>query len=491
MQKKFKKKFSEKTYSLIGKISLESFPIILQKDRIIKGETKKLKIRDLFHPDQPKEEKKTIDDYNTFSNYKVSISKNNDTGKYSSKPEVDLYFDEMKTNPKFFYHNKHLSLLDKLKKIYFEVDSFTYAPKYDFVKPRALTGPNWEYVMERKYPKIVYDERDFYLKHDDVLKNTDYKCLVNMNKTTQRIEFVQHKNIKFKNDKKYVSKFNKKKKSKNKYKNKIPFTSRNKELSDKKYKLFNFKTLSNEKNHKKLTKKNHSVDFKKIISREEVDRVKDPRFYKIPFITPNYTLVEERLISTIPFSKEKDKSSNNKNKKNIEGYDFKINYSPDKYISKINNHLEPQTPNFSHMFHRAGNWKTNTKKNPLPFYMRDIYDRNSVGIMTQKSLEQNNFKDGKIYPLSSSFLPKQSFNRVININLINSKTFKEKTNDDYIEEKKEFLKENISLKNKKSEIKELKNSGALDKFENFTYKAKDKRVIIKNDSMKNIFNSVY
>ncbi len=72
----------------------------------------------------------------------------------------------MKTNPKFFYHNKHLSLLDKLKKIYFEVDSFTYAPKYDFVKPRALTGPNWEYVMERKYPKIVYDERDFYLKHD-------------------------------------------------------------------------------------------------------------------------------------------------------------------------------------------------------------------------------------------------------------------------------------------------------------------------------------
>ena len=146
-----------------------------------------------------------------------------------------------------------------------------------------------------------------------------------MNKTTQRIEFVQYKNIKFKNDKKYVSKFNKKKKSKNKYKNKISLTSRNKELSDKKYKLFNFKTLSNEKNHKKLTKKNHSVDFKKIISREEVDRVKDPRFYKIPFITPNYTLVEERLISTIPFSKEKDKSSNNKNKKNIEGYDFKIN----------------------------------------------------------------------------------------------------------------------------------------------------------------------
>ena len=168
-----------------------------------------------------------------------------------------------------------------------------------------------------------------------------------------------------------------------------------------------------------------------------------------------------------------------------------MKYSPDKYITKFNNHINPKSPNFSLMLHRKGIWSRNTNKNPLPFYMRDIYDRNSIGIMTAKSLEQNSFTEGKIYSLSSSFLPKKSFNRVININLINSKTFKEKTNDDYIEEKKEFLKENISLKNKKSEIKELKDSGALDKFENFTYKAKDKRVLLKIDSMKDIFNSVY
>ena len=491
MQNKNKPRFSEKNYSLIGKISMEKYPIILQKDRILKGETKKFIIKDLFHPDQPKEEIKSIDDYNKFANFKISIPKKNEIDNYSSKSKVDLYFDEMKANPKFFYHNKHLSLLDKLKKVAFEVDNFTYAPKYEFIKPRALTGPNWEYVSERKQPKIEIDERDFYLKHDDVLKNTDYKCLVNMDKTTQRIEFIKHKNIKFKNDRKYISKYIKKKKTKKKYKTQMPLTSRNKDLSDKKFKLFNTKTNSSEKKNKKLNTKNHSVDFKKIISREEVDRVKDPRFYKIPFITPNYSLVEERLISTIPYDIEKYKSPSNKNKENIEGYDYKLNYSPDKYISKINNHINPHSPNFTQMFHRAGNWTKTNKKNPLPFYMRDIYDRNSIGIMTAKSLEQNNFKEGKIYSLSSSFLPKKSFNRVININLINSKTFKEKTNDDYIEEKKEFLKENISLKNKKSEIKELKDSGALDKFENFTYKAKDKRVLLKIDSMKDIFNSVY
>ena len=144
------------------------------------------------------------------------------------------------------------------------------------------------------------------------------------------------------------------------------------------------------------------------------------------------------------------------------------------------------------MFHRNGDWDKNSKKNPLPFYMRDIYDRNSCQIMTEKSLTQNKFREGKISAATSSFLPKKSFNRIININLINSKNFKEKTDNDYIEDKKEFLKEKIKLRNKKSEIKELKNLGVLNKFENFTLKTLDKRENrTNNNSMKNIFNIVY
>ena len=494
--KKIKRRFSEKNYSLIGKISLEKYPIILQKDKIIKGVKRKIQIKDLFHPDQPKEEIKTIEDYNTFSNYKLSLTGANGIDNYNSKQKVDFSFKHMSTNPKFFYHNKHLALVDKLKNIVLQVDNFTYAPKYDFIKPRLLTGPNWEYVGGRKKEKIVYDKRDYYIKHEEVLhKSNNIKCLVNMNKTPQRIEFIKQKNIKYKNEKKFM-----KNKNKNKTKNKkIPFTSRNNESRKKIYKLLNKCTKENitnekkEKNNKKLEKKNHSIDFKKIISREEVEKIKEAKYFKIPFITPNYSLVEDRLITPIPYqSGTYTKSFKNQNKQQIEGYDYKLNYSPDKYISRINNHIEPQPPNFSYMFHRAGDWSKNSKKNPLPFYMRDIYDRNSCQIMTEKSLKQNKFKEGKISGAISTFLPKKSFNRIININLINSKNFKEKTNDDYIEEKKEFLKEKIQLRNKKSEIVDLKNFGTLDKFENFTFKTIDKREnVVKTNSMKNILKIAY
>ena len=495
MQKKIKRRFSEKNYSLIGKISLERFPIILQKDKIIKGEKKKFIIRDLFHPDQPKEELKTIEDYNNFTDFKLSVQGKDGINNYTSKSKVDFFIQDMKTNPKYFYHNKHLSLVDKLKKLVFESDNLSYAPKYDYVKPRLLTGPNWENLGERKKEKIEYDERDYYIKHDDVLKNTDFKCLVNMKKTTQRIEFVKQKLIKFKNDKKFIPKSQRNKIKKNKNKNKIPYTSRNEVSKEKIYKLFNInpKTVNDIKKikSKKIKKENHSVDFKKIISREEVEKIKEAKYFKIPFITPNYSLVEDRLISNVDFNIEKNKS-NKRDKQNIEGYDYKLNYSPDKYISKINNHIEPQTPNFSYMFHRNGDWAKNSKKNPLPFYMRDIYDRNSCRIMTEKSLKENKFKEGKISLATSSFFPKKSFNRIVNINLIKSKTFKEKTDDEYIEEKKVFLKENIKLRNNSKEIKELKNFGVLDKFENFTYKTIDKRENQKNhNSMKNIFMIAY
>ena len=495
MKKKIKRRFSEKIYSLIGKISIEKYSIILQKDKIIKGVKKKLKIKDLFYPDQPKEEVKSIEDFNKFNNFKLSVSDNKELGNYAAKHKVDYHFKDMKTNPKFFYHNKHLELIDKLKRLVFEADNFIYAPKYDYIKPRLLTGPNWEFLGERKKEKKIYDDRDYYIKHEDVLHNSNnIKCLVDMNKTTQRIEFVKHKDIKFKNEKKFISRFTKKK---NKNKFKLPLTSRNNESRDKIHKIHMFcsRTFTSPNNikpkkDKKLNVKNHSIDFKKIISREDAEKVKEVKYFKIPFITPNYSLVEDRLISYK--TTNENKSLKNETKQQIEGYDYKLSYSPDKYITKINNHIEPRTPNFTYMFHRNGDWDKNSKKNPLPFYMRDIYDRNSCQIMTEKSLTQNKFREGKISAATSSFLPKKSFNRIININLINSKNFKEKTDNDYIEDKKEFLKEKIKLRNKKNEIKELKNLRVLNKFENFTLKTLDKRENrTNNNSMKNIFSIVY
>ena len=80
MKKKIKRKFSDKIYSLTGKISIEKYPIIHQKDKILKGETKTHKIKDLFYPDQPKEEVKSIEDYYVYNNFMLSAPNNNKNG---------------------------------------------------------------------------------------------------------------------------------------------------------------------------------------------------------------------------------------------------------------------------------------------------------------------------------------------------------------------------------------------------------------------------
>jgi hypothetical protein len=340
-----------------------------------------------------------------------------------------------------------------------------------------------------------------------------------MNKTTQREEFIKQKDIKFKNERKFISRFMLKKlkklKNKNKTSNKISLTSRDGNSKNTIYKSLNIssqttkefynknkKNVKREKGElsldnrkrikiKKIKKRNHTIDFKKIISREDAEKVIEPEYFKIPFITPNYSLVENKLIFTIPYDIPKYYKKNTETPI-IYGYDYKLNYSPDKYITKFNNHISPKTPNFSLMTHREGNRSKNSKKNKLPFYMREIYDRNSIERITEVSLKQNKYSEGKMALASSSFMPKKSFNRIININLINSKNFKDKLNDDYIEEQKEYLKQNTERKNKKNIIEELKDFGLLNKFENFTYKTLDKRKnLTNNKSMENIFKIAY
>ena len=46
-------------------------------------------------------------------------------------------------------------------------------------------------------------------------------------------------------------------------------------------------------------------------------------------------------------------------------------------------------------------------------------------MMTEKALKMNNFSEGKFSTSSTSFWPKKSFNKIINLNLLNSKKFKE------------------------------------------------------------------
>ena len=55
--------------------------------------------------------------------------------------------------------------------------------------------------------------------------------------------------------------------------------------------------------------------------------------------------------------------------------------------------------------------------------MKRIYTRNSCYDITQLSLKLNNYKNRGFAKMNSSFWPKKSFNKIINLNLLKSKKF--------------------------------------------------------------------
>ena len=518
------KQIYEKNYSLVGRISLQKYPILLQIDKIIKGSQKKHRIKDLFTPDDPKKDDK-IDEFDTlFNKYQLTINENKNHHK-KKKSKLEFCCKLMKNNPKLLYHNKHCYSGNIKKKLTIESDTFSYAPKYDYIKPRLLSGPCWKNSKGRKAKKSNIDIRNYYINKLDFFKHSDSKCLVNMRNTTKRGNFLSGNNFnRLKSEKSFNikkiknninSNENTKKtlfinlSSKNKIKSNISETTRNKNNKNNKdsilnkptdrfsktYSNFNIKLkhkknlLEEEKSNKesnlsnnkcdKLNKtetinnnisntiniKNSAPDFSKIISREQVEKAKGEQFYQIPFIVPNYSLVRERPLAMTIYKKRK-KEKKTLRTKYMGEIDYKIKYDPDKIIDKCNNHVNIQGPNFNYMLSRDY-----SQKNSLPSYMRDIYDRGSVYRITEKALKLNKYKEGKMANATSSFLPKRSFNKIININMINSHDFKETIKDEYINEKKKVLKTEIERKNNEDQIEHLKDLGLLTQFENFTYKS--------------------
>lgn len=224
--------------------------------------------------------------------------------------------------------------------------------------------------------------------------------------------------------------------------------------------------------------KNTAPDFSKLLSREQREKIKGYKTNIIPYIVPNYSFIKERNVVMVIYKKENN-IKKYKNKESI-GLDSSLNYNPDSFIDKCNNHLTPKVPRFKNMISRP-----NKKGSPLPFFMQQIHDRRSIDIITDKSLQLNQYKDGKYIPASNSFFPKKSFNNIINVGFSNSKSFKENNNDEDIQSKKKQIMNKLSLNHINYE--ELVKEGALRKFDNFSYKTilKEKR---KTDSIKPIIS---
>ena len=552
------------SYSRVGKGYAERFYIISHKDEIFSRENKKMRIKDFFNPDEIKQKsslEETLDVYKVYTNNKKNKEKFLRGLLKHKKTFLDYSLHKKKLLKKRKLNAIHNNSISKYGSEINQPGCTRYYPNYNYIKPRLLEGPFWKDVPGRNQKGLNPNEDRIFTEQIEDNKNYKYyilegeksKCLVNMNKTTQRGEFGDIKDLRIRTDKAFIKpkKKNKtvengltRKKSKsNNTKNK---TSRNKsfgivnkyEMKKQFYKARELleKEIENSTQNKdrkarkkiskiilkeiglfedtnniikdqesinnmdknlekqnlikrnssssfqnQITKENISLtkkcnktfekknkkikckapDFDKIISREQVDKAKDPKFYIIPFITPNYTLVTDRPLTMTDYDKSKYRI-NNKDKK-LKGLDYSYNYIADKIIDKYNNHIPPKVPNFNYMTSRP-----NKKGCPLPTYMQNVHDRLSVCNLNDKTLVLNNYSNRGYSPAVTTFFPKKSFNNIINYSVINSKRKMEKKIDEDLDKKLELLK--LQANYEPQIYEQFLKEGTINKFDKITLK---------------------
>ena len=194
------------SYSLAGKRSAEKYNNIVHKNEILKGETKKIKIHDMFTPDEQKKDilEELLEIIKMYSFDDKILKKHKIAQKKKLKNNDKSKNDNL--NFKYFFHNKHCASINKNQKREPEEPGCTrYNPNYNYIWPKLLTGPKWSDVLGRKQKKIEIDNRDFVINNLDnydkyVINNGDIKCFVNMNKSTQRGDFIDNKDLRIRTD---------------------------------------------------------------------------------------------------------------------------------------------------------------------------------------------------------------------------------------------------------------------------------------------------
>ena len=155
------------------------------------------------------------------------------------------------------------------------------------------------------------------------------------------------------------------------------------------------------------TVKYKAINFKKMLSREYLNKIKSSKEPIHPMVTPNYSSVEPKTIMKVLYSKTLKKDNNNK----IIAYNNDFTYDINEIYNKYNNHHYPKKFNLSKMCGRYEN-----EKNTLPVFMLRSFDRNSIDNLNESSLKMNNYANSTFQDFKSSFKVKQTFNARIKLN---------------------------------------------------------------------------
>ena len=176
------------SYSLMGKISAESFPMVLNKEKILKGLYKPKKIKDYFNTeddiDEIDSDSEDIFDikYKMPSNIKKNQLKICEPNTKKPIPEKYKYH---------HIHHKELYNLMKILKTQTTQCSTIYDPKKEYIWPKTYSPPQWDNSSGREKGGL------FNIKIDDINNNT-----ININKLSRNKNDLKN-NKNFRTNKKY------------------------------------------------------------------------------------------------------------------------------------------------------------------------------------------------------------------------------------------------------------------------------------------------
>ena len=136
-----------------------------------------------------------------------------------------------------------------------------------------------------------------------------------------------------------------------------------------------------------------------------------------------------------------------------------------KYLEYTNNHTRCVPPNFEKMKARPSD-----DNSPLPVYMKGTVSRGACETVNETSLKMNNYADGKFLSNYTSFWPKKSFNKIVNLNLLKSDAFFSYllNNQGDIKKANNYVAKSMKFYHKNYE--DLLKEGMLSRFDNVTLK---------------------
>ncbi len=157
-------------------------------------------------------------------------------------------------------------------------------------------------------------------------------------------------------------------------------------------------------NSNKIKQEYKGINFRKMLSREYLDKINKHKDSVKTMLTPNYSSIQENNIINVLYIKKNqvDKSK----PKSFIGYNEDFTYDINKIYDKYNNHSSPRAFNIQKMTGR----ERGDNYSPLPTFMLRMYDRNSIDNFNETSLKMNNYINGSLKDIQSSFNDKKSFN---------------------------------------------------------------------------------